>query len=324
MTTGPAAVKNIRMDSNTERIKESWAHALALASIIIWGTTFVSTKILLVNGLTPEAVLFFRFLMAYLAIWAIGSRTLFAKNWKDEMLFLAAGVFGGSLYFVSENTALGITLASNVALIVSTAPILTAVLARLFLKGVRLRRNLIGGSLVALAGVALVVFNGRFVLKIQPLGDFLSFLSALSWAVYSLVLKRLSATYGTLFITRKVFFYGLLTLLPVFYFRPLPLEAAVLFRPVVVLNLLFLGLLASLLCYIMWNTAVKRLGAVRTTSYIYVVPLVTSVTSAAVIDERITWLASAGALLILSGVYLAEKGWRFPGIAVAIRKKRAA
>lgn len=288
-------------------MNEGWAHAMALVTIVIWGTTFVSTKVLLSYGLTPEDILFYRFLMAYLAIWFAGSRRLFSKNLKDELQFLAAGICGGSVYFVTENTALGITLASNVALLVSTAPILTAILSRLFVKGVHLRRNLVYGSLIALAGVSLVVFNGSFVLKINPAGDLLSLTAALSWALYNLVLKRLSGKYPTLFVTRKVFFYGLLTLLPVFYYKPLTCDTAVLFQPVVAANLLFLGLVASLLCYILWNTAVKTLGPVRTTNYIYIVPFVTLITSAMVIDEKITLLALGGALLILSGVYLAER-----------------
>ena len=114
--------------------------------------------------------------------------------------------------------------------------------------------------------------------------------------------------YPTLFITRKVFFYGLVTLLPLFLVYPLQTDIHILFRPVVALNLLFLGVIASMLCYIMWNTAVKQLGVVCATNYIYVVPLITLLTSAIVIDETITIVALLGSALILSGVYIAERG----------------
>ena len=70
----------------------------------------------------------------------------------------------------------------------------------------------------------------------------------------------------------------------------------------------FSGVIASMLCYIMWNTAVKQLGVVCATSYIYVVPLITLLTSAIVIDETITIVALLGSALILSGVYIAERG----------------
>lgn len=286
-------------------------HFLAILTVIIWGTTFVSTKILIGDGLTPVEILLYRFLLAYIGIWFFCPRRLFAKSWKDELLFLGAGLCGGSLYFISENTALGITLASNVSLIICTAPILTALLSRLFNKGERLKKHLIYGSLMALLGVGLVVFNGSFILQINPLGDMLTLLAALMWAFYGLILRRLGNRYPTLFVTRKVFFYGVVTLIPVLIASPIHPQLTVLSQPAVIGNLLFLGIFASLICYIMWNTAVKELGVVRTTNYIYVVPLVTLLTSAIVIDETITVVALIGSAFILSGVYVAEKGFAF-------------
>lgn len=286
-------------------------HLIALFTVAVWGTTFVSTKVLINHGLTPVEIFFFRFLLAYVCICFISPRKLWADTKKDELLLVAAGLCGGSIYFVAENTALGITLASNVSLIVCTAPILTAFLSYFFYKNERVKQNLIYGSFIALAGVALVVFNGSFILKISPVGDLLTLLAALMWAFYCLILKRLGTNYPTLFITRKVFFYGIITLLPVFIVSPLRFQPAVLLEPVVLTNLLFLGFIASMLCYIMWNTAVRELGALRAANYIYIVPLVTLLTSAIAINETITVVALAGSLLILCGVYLAEMNQTF-------------
>ena len=288
-------------------MKTSWYHLIALLIVIVWGTTFVSTKILLSCGLSPKDIFFYRFLLAYAGIWFFGRKALFADNFKDEFLFMLMGVTGGSFYFIAENSALEITMASNVALLVCTAPILTAIFSYLLLKNEKLKRYLWYGSLLALTGVAFVAFNGRFLLQINPLGDMLSLLAAFSWALYTILLKRLGNRYSTLFITRKVFFYGVLTLLPVFFFKPLNMDAAILAQPVVWGNLLYLGIAASLLCYFFWNMVVKKLGAVRTTNYVYIVPLVTLLSSAIVIDETVTMVALAGAFLILAGVVLAEQ-----------------
>lgn len=293
---------------------DSIYHIMTLASVIVWGTTFVSTKILLSYGLTPMDIFFYRFLMAYITIWFLSPRKLWAHNTKDEILFLTAGLCGGSIYFMTENTALGITLASNVSLIICTTPIITAILSHIFLKGVRFRKTLLYGSVIALAGVTLVVYNGSFILKISPLGDILTLCAALMWAMYNITLKQLDNRYNVFFITRKVFFYGLLTLLPAFYFHPLTTDTTILFTPVVLCNLLFLGFIASMLCYIMWNKAVKQLGTIRTANYLYIVPLVTLITSWLVIDETITPVAFAGTALILSGVYLAQKEQRAKAI----------
>ena len=285
-----------------------WYHVMAAVTVMIWGTTFVATKVLIKYGLSPVDILFYRFLLAYICIWFFSPRVLLAKSWQDELRFVGLGLCGGSLYFVAENTALGMTLASNVSLIICTTPILTALLAPFFYKGDKLKARLIGGSLMALIGVGLVVFNGSFILQLSPAGDILTLIAALMWAFYCLLLRRMNTHYPTLFITRKVFFYGLVTLLPLFLVYPLQTDIHILFRPVVALNLLFLGVIASMLCYIMWNTAVKQLGVFCATSYIYVVPLITLLTSAIVIDETITIVALLGSALILSGVYIAERG----------------
>lgn len=282
-------------------------HLIAIATVAIWGTTFVSTKILIQHGLTPSEIFFYRFVLAYICMWSISRKKLFANRIKDELLLFLAGLCGGTIYFLTENTALGITLASNVSLIVCTSPILTTFLSYLFKRKEPFTRHLLYGSFMALIGVGLVVFNGSFILKINPLGDFLSLTAALMWAFYCLIFKQLDSRYSTVFITRKVFFYGIMTTLPVFLFRPLHWDTSLMLQPVVWGNLLFLGIIASMLCFISWNACVKELGAVQSTNYIYIVPLVTLLTSAIIIDEKITVIALSGCFLILCGVYLAER-----------------
>ncbi len=281
-------------------------HAIAIVTVVIWGTTFVSTKILINIGLSPAEIMLYRFVLAYFCMLPFAYKKLWANSFKDEFLMLLAGISGGSLYFVAENTALGITLASNVSLLVCTIPIITSVLSYLLYKE-SLKKRFMFGSLVALAGVGMVVFNGSVLLKISPLGDFLTMVASVSWAFYCILLKRLSARYSIKFITRKVFFYGVLSLLPYFLFVPLEIDVELLKLPVVYLNLLFLGCIASMLCFLMWNTAVRFLGAAKTANYIYVVPLVTLLTSAAFLSETLTWVSLTGALAIIGGVYIAEK-----------------
>lgn len=282
-------------------------HFIAICIVGIWGLTFISTKILIENGLTPQEIFLLRFLIAYSGIWFIAPHKLFCNNWKDELWLLAGGITGGSFYFLTENTALGITLASNVSFIVCTAPLLTTILSLLIYKTVKATRYLIGGSLLALIGVALVVYNGSFVLKISPLGDFLTLLAALSWAFYSLIMKKMSDRYSTTFITRKIFFYGLVTILPVFLFQSWQFPLSGFLKPTVILNLLFLGVLASLICYAVWNIVLKQLGTVRASNYIYLNPLFTLVGSSFLLDERLTIVALLGSVFILTGVYISGR-----------------
>ena len=289
-------------------------HLLALATAIIWGTTLVSTKVLLNHGLTAVEIMLYRFLIAYILLWILHPQSYKFGGWKDELLFVGVGFSGGTLYFIAENTALGITLASNVALIVTTAPIFTAILAHIAIKGERLNRNLIVGSLTALVGVTLVVFNGKFILKLNPLGDLLSLTAAISWALYSVILKRLDRKYDIFYITRKVFLYGIITLLPFFVFMPIHHDSKILFNEVVIGNLLFLGVIASSVCYIFWNLALKHIGTVRTSNYIYFIPIVTLITSVIVLNEPVTLFAIIGTIFILAGVYYVDQG--FPKLII--------
>ena len=282
-------------------------HLAALFSVAVWGATFVSTKVLIARGLTPAEIFLLRFAMAYLCILPFARGRLFAGNLRDEAILLAAGISGGSFYFLTENIALEYAPASNVSLIVCTAPVWTALVLGLLDRRERMSRRQIAGSALAFAGMVLVVLNGHFVLHLSPRGDLLALCAAWLWVFYSMAVKRLAGRYPALFITRKVFFYGLLTILPVFAVRPFAVPWQTLAQPAVAGNLLFLGLIASMLCYLLWNAAMQRLGAVRTTNYIYLNPLVTILTAALCIDERITPVALAGAALILYGMWQAER-----------------
>ena len=281
-------------------------HLITAAVVTIWGVTFVSTKVLLQHGLGPMDIMFYRFVIAYCCILVISHKRLWANNWKDEFMLMLSGLTGGTLYFIAENNALRISQASNVALLVCTTPIFTALLANLIFKE-PLRKNMMIGSFIALIGVGLVVFSGSVILQINPLGDFLSILAALMWAIYCLILKPLGNRYSTTFITRKVFIYSILSVMVYFLFDPLMMDVETLTNPIVLLNLFFLGIVASMLCFIAWNAAVKVLGPSRTANYIYVQPMSTLILSSIILSEIITLTSLIGAVCIIGGVYLAEK-----------------
>lgn len=282
-------------------------HLTAIVVVGIWGMTFISTRVLIENGLTPQEIFLLRFLIAYVGIWFISPRTLFCRTWHDEGWMLLAGVTGGSLYFLTENTALEKTLTTNVAFIVCSTPLLTMLLARLFYRSERATWRLACGSLLALLGVGLVIFNGNFVLKLSPLGDVLSLTAALCWAFYSLIMRRVADRYSTIFITRKVFFYGVLTILPAFAVRPWQFPTEAFARLSVWMNLLFLSVLASLVCFVVWNFILKQLGTVRASNYIYLNPIFTSIGALLFLGEPLTVVALLGAACVLCGVYLAGK-----------------
>ena len=292
--------------SNTTRGNGLY-HLLAIVVAAIWGTTFISSKVLIEEGLSPAEIMLLRFVIAYIGILFFSREKLCADSLKDELWMVLLGVTGGSLYFLLENTALIYTQASNVAIIIAATPLLTTLAVDLLSKREKINRKIYYYSLCSLLGVGLVVFNGKFILKLNALGDILTLGASAMWVIYSIAILKVQERYSSLMITRKIFFYGIVTLLPYFAFEPMDLSWAKLCTPVVAGNLIFLGVLASLVCYIGWNVVIEKLGAVDSTNYLYLNPIVALVTSYLVLGERITWLAILGTVLILLGVILSEK-----------------
>ena len=282
-------------------------HILAILTSAIWGTTFISSKLLLQEGLSPAAIMILRFVLAYVLMLPFVKGKWFCKSLKDELLMVLLGISGGSLYFLLENTALVYTQASNVAIIIAATPLLTMLTVNLLDRGKGASKRLYGYSLMSLAGVALVIFNGNFVLKLNPIGDLLTFGAVVTWVIYSIIIAKVQERYSSWMITRKIFFYGVVTLLPYFLIEPWDVTWEMMSRPMVWGNIAYLGVLASLGCYMTWNIVIKRLGAVDATNYLYINPIVAMITANLLLGERITPLAIAGTALILVGVYLAER-----------------
>ena len=291
-------------------------HLVAFVTVAIWGSTFVFTKMLLQSGLTPAQIFTLRFIIAYLLLLGYSLIThrssLFTFSWRDELLMVALGVTGGSVYFLAENAAMLFTTATNTSLIVCSCPLFAMLLfAIVYRHSEHISKLQALGSVVACMGMAIVVLNGHFVLHLSPLGDMLAFAACLCWAVYSLLIKRATDRYSSLFITRKVFFYGLLTIIPYYILRPSETTLFTihysLFTLPVVLNLLFLGVVASMVCYLLWNWVIGKLGAVVATNWVYFNPITTICFAWWLLDEKITVWFLLGSALILIGMYLADK-----------------
>ena len=311
-------------------------HLVAFITVAIWGSTFVFTKMLLQAGLSPAQIFTLRFIIAYILLLAfaflrdkvtssppesggarggLNNRSFrwFCNSWRDELLMIALGITGGSLYFLTENAAMLFTTATNTSLIVCSCPLFAMLLFAVFFRqSEKITRIQALGSLVAFLGMAVVVLNGHFVLHLSPLGDLLAFGACLCWAVYSLLMKAAVSSYSSLFITRKVFIYGLLTIIP--YYILVPSEASIffsspshLFTFSTILNLLFLGVVASMLCYLTWNWVIGKLGPVIATNWVYFNPITTILFAWWLLDEKITIWFLLGSALILLGMYLADK-----------------
>lgn len=286
-------------------------HFAAFLIVAIWGSTFVFTKMLLMNGLSPAQIFTLRFIVAYILLLAVSlmrHHQWLCYSLKDELLMVALGITGGSLYFLAENAAMLYTTATNTSLIVCSCPLFTMFLFALFYRhSEHITRFQAFGSLIACLGMAVVVLNGHFVLHLSPLGDMLAFAACLCWAVYSLLMRPALEHYSSLFITRKVFFYGLVTIIPYYILVPGFPTLTILLRPDVLWNLLFLSIVASLLCYLAWTWVISRLGAVVATNWVYFNPITTILFAWWLLNEQITVWFLLGSVLILLGMFMADR-----------------
>ncbi len=286
--------------------KKTAGHLAALLTIVIWGTTFISTKILLAD-FQPVEILFFRFIMGFLVLFAAYPRRLKTTGYKQELTFVAAGFCGICLYYLLENIALTFTMASNVGVILSVAPFFTVILAHLFMKSEeKWHMQFFVGFIVAMVGILLISFNG-VKLQLNPMGDILAVAAALVWAFYSILTRKISSFgYPVICSTRRTFFYGLLFMIPTLFLFDFQLDLSRFSNMIDLFHLLYLGLGASALCFVTWNFSVKELGAVKTSAYIYMVPVITVITSILVLHERLTLFAGIGTALTLVGLFLSE------------------
>ena len=296
--------------------------AAAWFTILLWGTTFVSIKILL-EEFNPAEILLFRFILGYCALFLACPRRLKTTGTRQELTFVFAGLSGVCLYYLLENIALTYTMASNVGVVVSVSPFFTAILFHFMHRRKKsgkasgaennaedgeekLQPGFFLGFFVAMTGIAMISFHGS-QLKLNPAGDILSVIAAFSWACYSLLTRKISGYgYPVILTTRRSFFYGILFMLPSMLLYDVEFRLERFCHPVYLFNFLYLGLGASAMCFTTWNVAVKRLGPVKTSVYIYLVPVITVVTSALILKEPVNWITAVGTLLAIAGLFLSN------------------
>ncbi|HIS62210.1 MAG TPA: DMT family transporter [Candidatus Scybalomonas excrementigallinarum] len=285
----------------------SLGHIAALATVIVWGTTFVSTKVLL-RSFDPVEVLFTRFAIGLVILFLMNHKRLQLLDKKHELYFIGAGISGVTLYFLFENIALTYSTASNVGILLACAPFFTGLVSKIFLKD-HLGKSFFIGFLFAIAGILLINFNGNVVLQLNPIGDILAIVAALIWAFYCMFIRKIGEyEYNTVQVTRRVFCWGILFMIPVVLWNGYDTTTEEFFRLENIGNFLYLGIGACAICFVTWNFAMRVLGSVKASVYLYLNPVITIIASAIILKERITMIAIAGTVLIFIGLVVSEKG----------------
>ena len=289
-------------------------HLVALFTIFVWGVTFVSTKVLLVD-ISPLWILLLRFALGLCILCVMRPHILKLRKRKDETLFAAAGATGIAAYYLLENVALVFTTATAVGVIVAASPLFTALISAALGDRSSINARFFCGFALAMAGLAVVGagtmgegdvagFTG-----FDLFGDALALAAALVWAVYSMLVSRIAQKgYETIAATKRTFAWGVAFILVVtLVFDPHAPRPSALLDWQNALNLLFLGTVASAACFVTWGVSVKHLGATTTTTYIYLVPAITAVASILILGEPLNASIVLGLAMTIAGLLLSQK-----------------
>ncbi len=281
-----------------------------MAAIVLWGGSFIATKLTL-QDLSAVSLVWSRFLIGILILgwfaWRQGELRL--ASWKDAIEFLYLGFIGITFHQWLQSTGLETSEASTTAWIVSTTPVFMALLGWLFLRE-KIGWVAISGILLAAAGVLLVISRGDFSglasgVFGQP-GDMLIFISSPNWALFSVLSRPTLKRHAPIKVTFYVLLFGwLLTNIPFIAsagwqdFSRLSAQGWY--------SLAYLGVFCSSVAYIFYNDSLSLLPASQVGAFLYMEPLAATLIAALMLSERIVLATLLGGGLILLGVWLVNR-----------------
>ncbi|NCC64424.1 MAG: DMT family transporter [Spirochaetia bacterium] len=281
-------------------------HLSVFITMVIWATTYVSSKQLL-RTFTPAQILVVRSILGLAVLTIISPRPMVYQRRTDRVLVALAGFFGIFLYYFLENTALVYTSASNVGVIVATAPFFTLLFSRVFLKEEALRKNYFIGLALSMLGVLLLTYSSTDQIAFNPFGDVLALLAIVVWAFYTILTRVIGRRgYPNLNVTKTMFFYGLLGHLFAMFISKQGLDLASIVQPEHLYHFLFLGLVASAFCFLFWNFGLRTIGPIKSSFYLYLSPVVTIIFAVIFLDESFQDLDALGTAFTLSGLLISE------------------
>jgi drug/metabolite transporter (DMT)-like permease len=275
----------------------------ALAVVLFWGMSFVSSKAILNTGFPPLSMALARFAVASLVLALLRRRLEPGKRFdaRERLLLAASGFFGVSVYFFFETRGIKLTNASNAALIIATIPVFTVAAEHFFFRNpIRWMQGV--GIALSILGVYLIVGPGEKSLPGATIGNLFMLGACLSWVAYMSLSRRLhTAAPRNLSLTAWQNLAGAAFMLP---FALTESRGWFLPGPVIWLNILYLALFCSALGYFLYQFALARLGPVRVSAYLNLVPVVGSLGGVIVLGEALAPLQALGGLVVVAGIFL--------------------
>lgn len=280
-----------------------------LAINVFWGGSFVANAIALkyVGSIEIASIRFFiaaPLLLIATYLWK--GREIFTFDKKDIITFIILALTGVTFQYVIQVSAQNFTSATSASLLINTSVFFIMILSALFLNE-KMTWIRIMGAIIGFIGVALLITKGSLSLDLNEnaIGDLMIIMCALLWSIYSIYGKKIATKYHPLALLNYIFILGTIGLVPFYFLTPhLPIQNV----PLTALAaILFLAIFCSIIAYLVYNIALEKMDVSRVAVYIYFVPLSTIVLAAVILNETLTMASVAGGLMVLIGMYLAEK-----------------
>ena len=279
-------------------------------TVFIWASTFTVIKIGL-ERITPLNLSFVRSILAtfFLLGWLLlkGNRQEIARALKFHLGYIIGlGVVGVALFNIFQNIGIGLTSSGIASLLVASNPVFILILGASFL-GEKITKNKAAGIVLGFVGIIIVTFLGKNMALLLRSGSFwgniLALLSAVCWAVYSVMNKSALKRYSPLILTALAYVFGSLIL---FFFCFTFEDVSLIFQLSLSswLILLYLGILASGVTFYLWNYALSIMEASRVSVFIFLIPVLAILLGKVILNETITGFTFLGTALVLSGIYL--------------------
>lgn len=280
-----------------------------ILTVLFWGFSFISTKIVLIE-IPPISLAFFRQFIALFALiplaWFTG--TLSRVNLKEFGIMAVGGLFGTVLYFIFENTALQYTTASNASMIVACLPAFTIV-SEAFLFKLKVNWRMIVCITLSILGIYLVVtINGQLDFSsAQVLGNLLMLGAMISWVIYTILIRYANIPYSSITITTYQAIASIFLFIPFVIPEISRWPSPSSLSPEVLFNLAFLGVFCSAIAYFFYIFAARTLGATLSAAMLNLIPIVTIISGYVLLSEVLAWIQILGMTMTMGSIYVLNR-----------------
>lgn len=293
-------------EQGKSKLRFAFNVSMVVLVMVIWGFSYVIIRLTVSENIIPPFTLgFLRFMIATIVLRMVPTnKRIIRPGRRDNLNILFMGFTGVFLYFAFENYGLVYTTATNASILIALAPAFTLVGAAIFFRQKITLFN-VSGMIVAFVGSAFVVWNGQVNFDLNPMGDLLIVMSAISWAAYTLLGRKIVKRYDSIIIARRIILTGMVLFAPFSFYEVMSRQLHSV-PPIALLGVLYLGVFCTALAFVLWNKMLASLGIVFVTNMIYFQCMITMFCAWITIREPITPMLIGASVVVVAGVYLSN------------------